>query len=174
MYPVSHMLWGGDPLFHHNLLSLDLFLSWASLTPRAHSQQLKTAKVPFGCCHRCEDSRLKSCAHCAFSGFALSWLLSSTQCGSVPWQGLSYCLTLSCELQASCPTCCWVSLLPLLPISLKDAGTTDVPCWVLPFYMGSGDQTQVIGLGWQVLSHPSYHLTVCSSVYDLCRTVVSL
>lgn len=39
------------------------------------------------------------CAHCAFSWFALSWLLGSTQCSSFPRQGLSYCLT-SCPVNS--------------------------------------------------------------------------
>lgn len=157
VYPVSHTLWGGDPLFCHSLLSLDLFLSWASLNPRAHNQQLKTAKVPFGCCHRCEDSRLESVRTVRSAG--LPSLGFSVAHSAVLFRGRASLLlgpTLPCKLQASCPTCCWVNLLSLLPIPCRMLGLQMCPAGFYLFIWALGIRLRLSALCGKCFPHPSY------------------
>lgn len=86
---LPHALWRRPPFLSQSHIP-GLVPIMGLIESKSSQSTAKTSKVPFDCCHCFEDSRLTSCAHCAFSGFALSWLLSSTQCASVPWQGLSY------------------------------------------------------------------------------------
>lgn len=123
------MLWGGRPPFLSQSLIPGLVPVMGLIETKSSQSTAKDLKGPFWLLSLLWRQQVQVlCALCVqlVCDVGGSSFLASQQ------NTVRFCSTagplllsdwLSCELQASCPTCCWVSLLPLLPVGCWDRCT---------------------------------------------------